>query len=282
MIRHHALAVIIGALVAVSSASAQPAVGARPLLVQGAMTIEVQRLASRLEHASEERVGGWVFWRGSVDGYPVIVQKTQKGVANAAAATAIAIDKYQPAAIINQGTAGGHDPVLHNYDIVVGTTAVSIAAWRSQFRETGKGSNPLDWRPMDLTAADGTASNDPNARRVAKFAADAGLLAAVRSVVKAYTRGRVVEGVIGSSDMWNDELDLIAKYHNDYGTAAEEMETAPAAQIAGEFHVPFIGIRVLSDNITNGGAYDPKTADACEEFVYLVVRAYVAAHGNPK
>ena len=277
MIRRHALAFIITAVVTVSSASAQPVAGPRPLLVQGAMKIEVQQLASRLETATEERVGGWVFWRGTVDGYPVIVQKTQKGVANAAAGTAIAIDKYQPAAIINQGTAGGHDPSLHNYDIVVGTTAVSIASWRSQFRETGKGSNPLDWRPMDLTAADGTASNDPNARRVAKFAADADLLAVARSAAKSYTRGRIVEGVIGSSDMWNDELDLIAKYHTEFGTSAEEMETAPAAQVAKEFHVPFVGIRVISDNVTNGSAYDPKSSEACEEFVLQVVRAYIAA-----
>jgi adenosylhomocysteine nucleosidase len=258
--------------------AAQTASGPRPLLVQGAMTIEVQQLASRVEHATEEHVGGWVFWRGTIDGYPVVVQKTQKGVANAAAGTAIAIQKFQPAAIINQGTAGGHDPALHNFDIVIGTTAVSIAAWRSQFRESGKGSNPLDWRPMDLTAADGTASNDPNARRVAKFNADVQLLAAARAATKSYTRGHVVEGVIGSSDMWNDELDLIAKYHSEYGTAAEEMETAPAAQIAKEFSVPFIGIRVISDNVTNGSTYDPKSSEACEEFVFQVIKAYVAAH----
>ncbi len=276
--RYVAAATVAFSFVAVLPLAAQPTGDqARPLLVQGAMTIEVQQLASRLEHPTEEHVGGWVFWRGAVDGYPVVVEKTQKGVANAAAATAIAIQRYQPAAIINQGTAGGHDPSLHNYDIVIGTTAVSIAAWRSQFRDAGKGSNPLDWRPMDLTAADGTASNDPNARRVAKFSADERLLAAARSAIKSYTRGRVVEGVLGSSDMWNDELDLIAKYHSEYGTAAEEMETAPAAQIAKEFRVPFIGIRVLSDNITNGGTYDPKTADACEEFVLQVIKAYVGA-----
>jgi|SRR5579871_1537044 len=262
----------------IATAAAQTPSDARPILVQGAMTIEVQQLVSRLEHAVEERVGGWVFWRGTIDGYPVVVEKTQKGVANASAATAIAIDTFHPAAIINQGTAGGHDPALHNYDIVVGTRAVSLGAWRSQFREAGKGSNPLDWRPMDLTAADGTASNDPNARHVATFEADAQLVAAARAASRAYTRGKVVEGTIGSSDMWNDELDLIAKYHAAYGTAAEEMETAPAAQIAKEFHVPFLGIRVLSDNVTNANAYDPKTADACEEFVYQVVKAYVAAH----
>lgn len=255
-----------------------PAADRRPLLVQGAMTIEVQQLASHLDGAVEDRVGGWVFWRGTVDGYPVVVEKTQKGVANAAAATAIAIDKYHPIAIINQGTAGGHDPALHTYDIVIGATSVSIAAWRSPFREAGKGSNPLDWRPMDLTAADGTASNDPNARHVARFEADARLLEAARGAVKTYTRGRIVEGVIGSSDMWNDEIDLIARLHREYGTLAEEMETAPAAQVAKEFRVPFLGIRVLSDNVTNNGTYDPKTADACEDFVYQVVKAYVASH----
>jgi adenosylhomocysteine nucleosidase len=265
-------------LILAASAGAQTGAPPRPLVVQGAMTIEVQQIASRLEHATEEHIGGWVFWRGTIDGYPVVVQKTQKGVANAAAGTAIAIDKFHPIAIINQGTAGGHDPTLHNYDIVVGTQAVSLGAWRSQFRESGKGSNPLDWRPMDLTAADGTASNDPNARRVAKFQADPELLAAARAAAKSYTRGRIAEGTIGSSDMWNDELDLIAKYHVDFGTMAEEMETAPAAQVAKEFAVPFLGVRVVSDNITNGAAYEPKTAEACEEFVYQVVKAYVATH----
>ncbi len=249
-----------------------------PILVQGAMTIEVRQLAAHLEHATEEHVGDWIFWRGTVDGYPVVVEKTQKGVANAAAATAIAIETYHPAAIVNQGTAGGHDPSLHTYDIVVGTTAISIAAWRAPFREAGKGSNPLDWRPMDLTAADGSASNDPNARRVAKFDADVRLLEAARAASKSYTRGHIVEGTIGSSDMWIDELDLIERYHRDFGTSAEEMETAPAAQIAHEFHVPFVGIRVLSDNVTNGGSYDPKTADACQDFVLQVIKAYIASH----
>jgi adenosylhomocysteine nucleosidase len=55
------------------------------------------------------------------------------------------------------------------------------------------------------------------------------------------------------------------------------METASAAQIAALLNVPFLGIRVVSDNITNDGAYDPKTGEACEDFVYLVVKAYIAA-----
>jgi adenosylhomocysteine nucleosidase len=83
--------------------------------------------------------------------------------------------------------------------------------------------------------------------------------------------------VIGSSDVWNDEIDRVAWFHTTFGTAVEEMETASAAQIASLFNVPFLGIRVVSDNITNGGAYDPRTGEACEDYVYLVVKAYIAA-----
>jgi adenosylhomocysteine nucleosidase len=53
------------------------------------------------------------------------------------------------------------------------------------------------------------------------------------------------------------------------------METASAAQIADLFQIPFLGIRVLSNNITNGGAYDPKAGEACQEYVYEVVKAFI-------
>ncbi|MGP2701148.1 5'-methylthioadenosine nucleosidase, partial [Serratia marcescens] len=43
-----------------------------------------------------------------------------------------------------------------------------------------------------------------------------------------------------------------------------------------EFKVPFVGIRVLSNNITNQGNYDPQTGLACQDYVYQVVKAYVA------
>jgi len=88
-------------------------------------------------------------------------------------------------------------------------------------------------------------------------------------------RGAVVEGVIGSSEIWNSEIDRIRAFHDRFGTTAEEMETASAAQIAGLFQIPFLGIRVVSNNITNGGTYDAATGEACQEYVYDVVRGYV-------
>jgi adenosylhomocysteine nucleosidase len=246
---------------------------APPLLVQGAMPIEVDRLTAKLEGASVEQIGGWTFWRGTIDGYTVIVSKTLKGMANAGAATALAIDHYHPRAIINQGTSGGHDATLQLFDIVLGTSAVDLSAFRAPHRDAGSGSNPLNWRPIDLNR-EGSASVSPPS--VARFAGDAALLDAAHGVTKRYTRGKIVDGVIGTSDLWVDELDLIARFHNDFGTSVEEMETVAAAQVAGIFKVPFLGIRIVSDNVTNGTAYNPKTSEACEDYVYDVVKAYIA------
>src|SRR5262245_2584731 len=250
--------------------------GPRPIVVQGAMQIEVEKLVSRLDNATLDRVGGWQFWRGTMHGYPVIVSKTLKGTANAAAATVLAIERYRPIAIVNQGTAGGLDTGLHVYDIVIGTSSVRVGAFKAPARAKGSGSPPLDWVPPNLTASDGSAGTDPKARTVARFAGDEPLIEAARRAKPQYSRGQVVEGAIGSSDMWNDEVDRVARFRTEYGTLVEEMETASAAQIAALFATPFVGIRIVSDNITNGGAYDPKTSEACEDYVVEVIKAYIA------
>jgi len=252
----------------------------RPVVVQGAMDVEIRKLAGALDHATEETVGGWTFWIGTLDGYPVVVSKTLKGTANAAAATMLAAERYHPAAIINQGTAGGHQPDLHVYDIVLGANAVNLGSFKTGYRGRGEGSNFAEWSPLDLTRSEGSAGQDPAARTLRRYPGDAGLLAAARSVEGAYTKGRVVEGVIGSSEVWNSELDRIQRLHDEFGSTAEEMETASVAQVAGLLNIPFLGIRVLSNNITNGGVYDGKVGEACQDFVYNVVKAYIARPGG--
>jgi len=247
----------------------------RPVVVQGAMDVEIKKLAGTLENVKEEKVQGWTFWSGTLDGYPVVISKTLKGVSNAAAATVLAAERYHPVAIINQGTAGGHEPGLHVFDIVLGTDAVNLGSFKTGYRALGQGSNFADWVPLDLMRSEGSAGQDPNARSMRRFHGDEGLLAAARKARGLYRKGRVVEGVIGSSEIWNSEIDRIRGFHDRFGTTAEEMETASAAQIAGLFQIPFLGIRVVSNNITNGGTYDAATGEACQEYVYDVVRGYV-------
>jgi adenosylhomocysteine nucleosidase len=262
---------------AVDSARGAASAQARPLVVQGAMDLEIRKLVGALNDARQETIGGWTFWSGTLDGYPVVISKTLRGMSNAAAATVLAAQHYRPAAIINQGTAGGHQADLHVFDIVIGMESVNLAAFRTPYRARGAGSVFADWSPIDLLRSEGSVSQDPRALTMHRFHADQGLLASARGVRDRYRQGRVVEGVIGSSDTWNSEIDRIGRFHEAFGTAVEEMETASAAQIAEAFQIPFIGVRVVSNNVTNGEKYEPRTGEACQDYVADVLKRYIAA-----
>ena len=244
-------------------------------IIQGALPVESESMAAKLDNVSVETIGGWKFWKGTYKNYPVIVSKTRMGMSNSAAATAIAIQRYQPIAIINQGTSGGHDPALHVFDIVLGKYTTNIGAFRTPKQPVGGGSDSLTWNEaFDVLPDD---ESDPEPIAIRKFEGDNDLLLAAYNAKVNYTKGQVVEGTIGSADVWNNELDRINFFHTRYGTSVEEMEAASVAQIAQQFNVPFLGIRILSNNITNNGAYDPATGEACQDYVLDVVEQYMKA-----
>lgn len=249
-----------------------------PIMIQGPMPIEAEYFASLLTDVRMEKAGQATFYIGYFKGYPVVVAQTGKGLENTAAATAIGIERYHPKAIINQGTSGGHDPTLQVGDIVLGKRSVNASNFKTPFRDKGAGSAPLEWLPMDLLASAGSAGEGDSAKdaeRIRYYLGDPELMAAAHAVKAQYERGKVVEGTIASGNFWNNELDRIGWLHDKFGTSTEEMETASAAQIAHSYGVPFLGIRVLSNNLTNGGHYDPSTATDCQAFVTLVIEQYI-------
>jgi adenosylhomocysteine nucleosidase len=251
----------------------------RPIIVQGPMPIEAEDFAKRLDKVKVEKSGNFVFYKGKLNNYPVIVAKTGKGMENAAAATAVAIEKYKPIAIINQGTSGGHDPSLNVFDIVLGERTTNIGSLKTTNMDEGQGIDPTTWIPMDLMASEGSGSDD-SANKVRYYYGDENLLAAANAVKNTYTKGKVVEGTIGSADFWNSEVDRIKWIHEKYGTSVEEMEGASVAQIAEAYDVAFLGIRILSNNKTNGGTYNPGTGAANQEYVYEVVKEYISMMEN--
>lgn len=248
----------------------------RPIIIQGPMPIEAERFASELEDVRVEKTGNFVYYIGTLNDYPVIVSKTSKGMENTAAATAIAIERYKPIAVINQGTSGGHDPSLAVGDIVLGKRVVNIGNIKTGDRLAGKGIAPTEWKPMDVMASEGSAGEDKNAEKIRYYEGNATLLEIANQVKDTYKYGKVVEGTIGSANLWNNEVDRIKWFHENYGTSVEEMEGASAAQMSEAYGVPFLGIRVLSNNKTNGGMYNPLTAEYCQEYVMEVVKAYIS------
>lgn len=244
-----------------------------PILVQGAMDMETDRLVAALDNKQEVTIGSWTFWRGDIDNYPVIVSRTEIGLANASAATTVAIERFKPRLIINQGTSGGHDPKLFRGDIVIGESSFNMGAYQVELTAKGEGIHPTKWKNFDVTMRlrENGALVTHNA-----FFADKALVEKAIALSTQYQHGNVVKGIIGSADEWNREIDRINWFHQTYNTSVEEMETSAAALVAQAYNVPFIGIRILSNTDLHGQDFDPQTAAHCQLFVLDYMKHLIA------
>ncbi|MDD1779839.1 5'-methylthioadenosine/S-adenosylhomocysteine nucleosidase [Enterovibrio sp. ZSDZ35] len=245
----------------------------QPILIQGAMDIETNVLIAALENAKESERGSWTFWEGKINGHPIVISRTEIGLANAAASTTLGIELFNPKAIINQGTAGGHDPELYRGDIVVGARSFNMGAYKVAYTEKGKGIHPEKWENFDVVMR---LRKEGELVNFSHYDADDALLAHTLSYTDAYKHGKIVSGVIGTADEWNREVDRINWFHEKLGTSVEEMETSAAALVAEAYDVPFVSIRVLSNTDQHNQDFDPATATHCQEFVLDVVKGLVA------
>lgn len=242
----------------------------QPIVIQGAMDVETEYLIKQLQDVEKITYGGWTFWQGTIDDFPVVVAKTEVGMTNAAASTVLAIEKFHPQAIINQGTAGGHDGALHRYDIVIGEKVVNFGAFKSNFSKAKQGVHPEKWIGMEISINVNGKMED-----VSDFKGDTALINTTKNVANLYKKGKVVEGVIGSADQWNRELDRIKWIQQKYSTSVEEMETASAAQVAKTYNIPFLGIRILSNSEIHNEEYDRTSGEDCQKFVLQVVKELI-------
>ena len=108
-----------------------------------------------------------------------------------------------------------------------------------------------------------------------EYFADPTLLKISKAVADSHSEFKVVPGTISTSNAWLINVDYTNFLHEKYGSSCEEMETSCVAQICQNADLPFIGIRVLSDNILNNGAYTPEVATTAQKFVLLVVEKYI-------
>ncbi len=280
------------------------------ILIQGAMETETAYLISRLADASCVNVGNWTFYTGFLGSQnePVIISRTYQGEVNASAATVLGITSFAPKAVINQGIAGGHDKKLHVGDLVIGERVVPMGAVMQKFLAEGEGISPLAFEPLALEIYD---KKEKCTKKVLDFLCDEELVARacrVKTPLKV-SRGvlgsadewnnqidwiavmreryqtaaedmesaaaaqlcrtplKVSRGVLGSADEWNNQIDWIAVMRERYQTAAEDMESAAAAQLCRSFGIPFIGIRMISNSIVNGEAFDESMALAGQKFI---------------
>ncbi len=247
---------------------------AGPILVEGAMDCETDLLIDVLDNPEETRIGGWRFVRGDFQGIPVVVSVTSIGMTNAAAATALGIERFNPSAIINQGTSGGYDPELHTFDIVLGATSFDASAWKSSSDVSGADGRHIELRPSYYYDKD-----SKEIKKVIELPADPELLEVAVKEAASYQAGRVVSGKIASSNNWNRQIDRIRYLYREFGVSCEEMETHAAAQVCRNYGIPFIGIRILSNTEIYNEDFNIATAASCQQYVLTVIKAYAESKG---
>ena len=241
-----------------------------PIVVQGAMKSETDFLISSLEEPVEYKIGSWTYTAGKIDGYPVIISLTRMGVGNAAVATAFAIEAFNPVAVINQGTAGGHDPEIHRGDIVLAQRTYDIGAWVSEPRDKGKG---VDFKDVKFN---GSFYYDRNLSSGDIYLySDKNLLKIIEGMNNHSFKGRIFKGTMASSNTWESRVDRILFFHEKLGSSAEDMESHSVADICEDYGVPFLGVRILSNSAVTQEAYNPATGLECQKFVLDFLHEYI-------
>ncbi|MFD2679899.1 5'-methylthioadenosine/S-adenosylhomocysteine nucleosidase [Bacillus seohaeanensis] len=192
----------------------------------GAMEEEVTLLRENIKNQTVETIAGCEYTSGEMKGIEVILLRSGIGKVNAAMSTAVLLERFQPDAVINTGSAGGFDPSLNVGDVVISTE--------------------VRHHDVDVTAFGYEYGQVP--QLPAAFLADEKLKNIAINSAKELKDVQVVSGLIATGDSFmNDPKRVEAIQDKFQGLQAVEMEAAAIAQVAHQFDTPFVIIRSLSD-----------------------------------
>lgn len=196
-----------------------------PIAIIGAMDEEIDVFRSLLTNKKEVTVAHVLCIEGKINEAEVVVLKSGIGKVNAAIATTLVIERYNPRAVINTGSAGGFVQNLHVGDVVI--------------------SKELVQHDVDVTAFDyvhgqvpGLPSTIPASETLVTLAEEA-----MKKINLSYETG-----IIGSGDVFMENKERVHTVRKLFPTMlAAEMEGAAIAQVCYQYEVPFVVIRSLSD-----------------------------------
>ena len=192
----------------------------------GAMAQEVNILAGQLDNAERYEHAGFVFHTGTRHGLEVIILQSGIGKVNAAVGTAILLERHQPDAIINTGSAGGFATDLAIGDVII--------------------SDEVRHHDVDAVVFGYELGQVPG--MPAAYHADSRLRVIARGAIAALGEVNVREGMIATGDAFMADPERVATTRAQFPTMlAVEMEGAAIAQTCYLYDCPFVVIRALSD-----------------------------------
>lgn len=191
----------------------------------GAMDEEIALLQENMTNKKELDVANTLYIQGELKGQNVILLKSGIGKVNAAMATTIMHERFQPSYVINTGSAGGFREELEIGDIVISSKVVH--------------------HDVDVTVFSYRYGQVPG--MPAMFSSNSKLTKIAQDVAEDLQL-RSLTGVIASGDTFMEDPEKVAFVRSRFPTMiAAEMEAAAIAQVCHQYHKPFVIIRALSD-----------------------------------
>lgn len=192
----------------------------------GAMAQEVSTLVEQLDTPQRYEHAGFIFHTGTRYGLEIIVLQSGIGKVNAAVGTAILLERHQPDAIINTGSAGGFATDLTIGDVII--------------------SDEVRHHDVDAVVFGYELGQVPG--MPAAYLADPALRDIARKAIATLGEVQVREGLIATGDAFMADPARVKATRAQFPTMlAVEMEGAAIAQACYLYQCPFVVIRALSD-----------------------------------
>lgn len=224
--------------------------------IMAAMYEELNRIVALLENVSEESAGKKTVYSGLLNNQSVVVVFSGWGKVAAATTTAMLIERYAISQLIFTGVAGGIPKHLNIGDIVIGTLFVQHDMDCAGVLGIKRFEIPL----LSLTKIPSTHFLQIQATEAAqKYLTDDLETDVLKEDLEQLNINKptIHNGLIASGDQFissaEKQQELLEALPD---LLAVEMEGAAVAQVAYEYEIPFIVIRVISDKADDDSMVD--------------------------
>ncbi|MDR0684111.1 MAG: 5'-methylthioadenosine/adenosylhomocysteine nucleosidase [Spirochaetaceae bacterium] len=237
----------------------------------GAMEEEITILQNMIQNRDVEKIGPFEYFTGSLEGRHVVLLRCGIGKANAAIGTALLINRFKPALVINTGCAGGVNPAGFTPVLNFGDVVVSFA---------------LVYHDVDISPFGYAVGQIPGMKDAFFHVDKAAIKTALRAIDELKNEGFLpaslnhVEGLIGSGDVFVCDAAHVGEIVKRFpAVRAVEMEGAAIAHACSLFTVPCLVIRAMSDiageeSPMKFDEYLPIAAKHSSEIVKRIVKLY--------
>lgn len=198
----------------------------KPILIVAAMEdIELNYLKTKLQEFKEIEYRSFKFIEGKISGKDVVICKSNIGLINTAICLTIAVEKYSPSIIINEGLAGSYSRDIHTNDLVIGIDAINITSMEYK----GNGNSIEDYEIINFLHGE--------ENKLIRRKADEKLVGFIKEKFPKYN---LHFGTIASGDIWNKNIERIDFLNKKYNAICEDMEVYSVYTVSNLYNIPVI------------------------------------------